>query len=168
MSSKVKLTQNEKMALITKAVEAHAQNNLPQFEFVIFVSAIIDQEEVSLTDLGWGTRELEEIRKPASERKCFSCQEDSQLGPVMYYAPKFGYDLCEFHADMGLVVGWQIYPINQTEESVLKRLFDEYVSEKPDDDGSEVYGSYRSQARDQTDDFLAWLQRRQDKANKQQ
>lgn len=44
--------------------------------------------------------------------------------------------------------------------SELEKLFDEYVFEKPDDDGTEVYGSYRSQARDQVNDFLAWLKRR--------
>jgi hypothetical protein len=47
--------------------------------------------------------------------------------------------------------------------SELERLFDEYISGKPDDDGGEVYGSYRSQARDQVDDFLAWLKRRRTK-----
>lgn len=49
--------------------------------------------------------------------------------------------------------------------SELEKLFNEYVSEKPDDDGEEVYGSYRSQARDQVDDFLAWLKRRPIKRN---
>lgn len=116
MFSKVKLTQNEKMALITKAVEAHAQNNLPQFEFVIFVSAIIDQEEVSLTDLGWGTRELEEIRKPFAERKCWSCKPGMEFGPAEYHEPRYKYDLCKFHADMGLVAGWTIIPIDQVRE----------------------------------------------------
>lgn len=41
--------------------------------------------------------------------------------------------------------------------SDLERLIDMYVSEKPDDDGEETYGSYRHQARDQMDDFLGWL-----------
>lgn len=44
--------------------------------------------------------------------------------------------------------------------SELEKLFDEYVFEKPDDDGGEVYGSYRSRARDQADDFLNWLKNR--------
>lgn len=44
--------------------------------------------------------------------------------------------------------------------SMVSDLADLYVSEKPDDDGEEVYGSYRSQSRDAMDDFLAWLKRR--------
>jgi hypothetical protein len=110
MPNKVKLTQNERMALITKAVEACAQNNLPQFEFLIIVSAIIDQEEVDLTDLGWGTEELAHIRTPAADKPCFSCRPGESL-PVEYHAPKFGYNLCRMHADLALVAGWEIFPI---------------------------------------------------------
>ena len=42
----------------------------------------------------------------------------------------------------------------------LEKIIAEYVSEKPDDDGEEVYASYREQAKDQMEDFLAWLKRR--------
>jgi hypothetical protein len=111
MSNKVKLTDQEKLALITKAVEASTENYLSNFEFVIIVSAIIHQEEVSLTDLGWGTAELDEIRKPAEERSCWSCKVGEELGPVKYHVPAYKYDLCQFHADMALVAGWKIYPI---------------------------------------------------------
>jgi len=59
-----------------------------------------------------------------------------------------------------IVAQKEITVIVKLDFSELENLFDEYVSEKPDDDGTEVYGSYRSQARDQVNDFLAWLKRR--------
>lgn len=111
MAEKFKLTDTEKFKLIEKAVEASMQNNLSNFDFVIIVSAIVHQEELSLSDLGWGTEELAEIRRPASERKCFSCQPGVEFGPVEFHEPRYKYDLCKFHADMGMVAGWKIIPI---------------------------------------------------------
>jgi hypothetical protein len=52
MAEKVKLTDIEKFKLIENAVEASMQNNLSNFDFVIIVSAIVHQEELSLSDIG--------------------------------------------------------------------------------------------------------------------
>jgi hypothetical protein len=115
MAAKVKLTDSEKLALITKAVEASMANNMSNFEFVINVSAIIHQEEVSLLDLGWGSEELAEIRAAVVIKECFSCKPGEGM-PVKYHVPKYGYSLCEFHSSMALVAGWEIVPIEDPKE----------------------------------------------------
>lgn len=114
MSVKIKLTDHEKLALIGKLVAESMANIIPNFEFVIFVSAIIFQEEISLTDLGWGSSELEKIRTPMIDRPCFSCRPGEEM-EVKYHVPRFGYNLCEFHANAAMVVGWEIFPITTSE-----------------------------------------------------
>lgn len=91
------------------------QNILQNFEFVIIVSAIVHQKELSLEDFGWGTEELAMIRTAVIDRPCFSCKPGEGM-PVKFNVPRFGYNLCEFHSNMALVAGWEIFPITPSED----------------------------------------------------
>lgn len=59
---KVKLNDNEKFQLAKKVVDDFMHGGIYLFDFAIVISTIIHKDEVDLNDLGWGSRELEEIR----------------------------------------------------------------------------------------------------------
>jgi hypothetical protein len=46
------------------------------------------------------------------ERFCFSCGQKWKE-KATFNVPEYGYDLCDFHASMAQIVGWNIIPINQ-------------------------------------------------------
>ena len=64
----MKLTDQEKLALVTEAVQDMKKSKLSNFAFCIVVGAIVDQPEVSLDDLAWGAKQLAAIRKAVEHR----------------------------------------------------------------------------------------------------
>lgn len=63
----MKLTDQEKLALITEAVQDMKKGKLSNFSFCIVVGAIVDQPEVSLDDLAWGAKQLAAIREAVEQ-----------------------------------------------------------------------------------------------------
>lgn len=83
----MKLTDQEKLALITEAVQDMKKSILSNFAFCIVVGAIVDQPEVSLDDLAWGAKQLAAIREavehsvhPTLLQACGICHQPTEGG----------------------------------------------------------------------------------------
>lgn len=55
-------------------------------------------------------QEVLDILKKQDDIDCFSCKAGEKM-PSLFIATDYGYPLCQFHADMAMVVGWKIEPI---------------------------------------------------------
>jgi len=62
------MSDQEKLALISEAVQELKDGKLKPFVFSMVVGSIIDQQEVSAEDLAWGKKRLAALREAAQQK----------------------------------------------------------------------------------------------------